>query len=90
MDERTWLEGGTEAAWLEGLRREDRQERDMDNEPLIRIIYTAADVEGLAEAAGVDPEVAMTRAREWAKHITSTATELIGEQLANVVETGQP
>lgn len=56
----------------------------------IKIVFTDEDVEGLADAAGVNLAVAEQRAAEWARYIQDTAVELCNAQLASVIETGQP
>lgn len=57
---------------------------------LFSIVFTDDDVLGLAEDAGVPADVALGRARAWAKHIAETATQLCNEQLASVVEHDAP
>lgn len=57
---------------------------------IIKIIFTDADVRTMAELAGVDEEVALDRAEDWARHITETASTMVGEQLASVVSENAP
>jgi hypothetical protein len=57
---------------------------------LLRIVITDSDVLDLAEELGIDPDVAMDRAQAWLKAIGETASTLINEQLASVVERDQP
>lgn len=60
------------------------------NEAIISINWRVGDVLGMAEEAGVEPAVALERARSWAKGITDTANGLIGEQLSDAVGRDQP
>ena len=60
-----------------------------DNE-IVHIIWTVSDVLDIADTLGVDPEVAVARARERAKAITDNANQGIDEQLCNVVENDSP
>jgi hypothetical protein len=57
---------------------------------LLRIVITDRDVQGLAEELGVDSELAMDRAHRWVKAIGETASTLINQQLASVVEHDNP
>lgn len=57
--------------------------------PLISITFTAADVRDIALDAGVDPNLAIDRALEWASVLTDHATGTLNDQLASVVVTGQ-
>jgi hypothetical protein len=57
---------------------------------IIHIIWTVEDVVDMAENLGVDSEVAVARARSWAKAITDNANQGIDEQLCNVVENDSP
>lgn len=61
---------------------------------LIHIIFTTEDVEAmiedLPEDLAVSLEDGLARARDWAKSIEGTATQLINEQLWNVVMDDQP
>jgi hypothetical protein len=57
---------------------------------LLRIVITDRDVQGLAEELGVGPELAMDRAQGWLKAIGETASTLINQQLASVVEHDNP
>lgn len=61
-----------------------------DDEQIIRIIFTDEDVRGMAEESGVEPDVALDRAREWGKHIADTAMGLCSEQLESCINTGTP
>lgn len=58
--------------------------------PLISLVYGEGDVRDYAEEAGVSEALALSRAREWAKHIQDTAASLCAEQLLSVVASGQP
>lgn len=57
---------------------------------LIRLIYTDEDVRDMAEEYGIDPDVAMRRATEWADAILTTGGGLISEQLASVIQYDTP
>jgi hypothetical protein len=57
---------------------------------LLRIVITDRDVHGLAQELGVDPDVAMDRAQAWLTAIGETASSLINQQLASVVEHDTP
>lgn len=57
---------------------------------LIRLIYTDADVDSIAEEAGIPTNVARERADSWANAISDTAATLIAEQLHSVITTNQP
>ena len=65
----------------------------MSSEPaseLIHIIFSEADVEYMAEDAGIDLDIALERARNWAKYVEETASTLINEQMFNIVADDQP
>lgn len=64
----------------------------MSDEPVevIRIIFTTEDVRGMAEEAGIDPDLALDRAFDWGRHIADTMTGYCAEQLESVIKTGQP
>lgn len=57
---------------------------------IIRIIWTEQDVRDTAKDYDIDPDLALGRALEWAKHIAETASNLISEQLTNVIRYDNP
>jgi hypothetical protein len=57
---------------------------------LLRIVITDRDVSGLADEFGVDPDLAMDRAHRWLDAIGETASALVNEQLASVVQHDSP
>lgn len=59
-------------------------------EEFIRIVFSTDEVLCWASDGDVDEALALERAREWAKHVEKTATQLCSEQLCSVVMTGQP
>lgn len=59
-------------------------------EPIISIVFTKADVDEYAAAAGIEKDEALRRAREWGPHIQKTAAGLCAEQLQAVVRDGEP
>lgn len=59
-------------------------------ESFVSLRYTAADIQGYAEEAGVSESVALERVGEWAKQIEETAAKLCDQLLTSVVENGQP
>jgi len=88
-----YKESGDEEALqaeLERARYLDRLASELDQPPLISLIYGEADVRDYAREAGVGQALALTRAREWGRHIEDTAASLCAEQLLAVVRGGQP
>ena len=61
-----------------------------ESRPLIRIVFSPADVEAMAREADVAPATAMSRASSWAPAIAATATGLCSAQLLSVVRTDNP
>lgn len=59
-------------------------------DPLIRIIFTPADVEAMASEAKVPIATAMSRAGAWSRAIEEVATGLCSAQLLSVVKSDQP
>ena len=59
----------------------DQFMREAEGNPVIRIVFTKADVEAMAEEQELPIEVAMKNAESWSKYITDYAVELINEQL---------
>jgi len=57
---------------------------------IIRIVFTDEDVRSMAEAAGIDVQVALDRAEDWAKHVSEAAITNISEQLVSIVVHDQP
>lgn len=57
---------------------------------LISITFSDSDIESIADDTGTPIELARARAEGWAKHIQETATQLISEQLASVIEFDTP
>ena len=57
---------------------------------IISIIFTEDDVFDIAEALGIDRDVALDRADSWAKAITETSVSRINEALASVIEFDTP
>jgi len=57
---------------------------------IIKIVFTDDDVRSIAEEAGIDVDVALNRAEDWAKALTETATGGINEQLYSVIVNDQP
>jgi hypothetical protein len=57
---------------------------------LLRIVITDGDVDDLTEELGVDPDLAMDRAQAWLKAIGETASTLINQQLASVIQHDTP
>ncbi len=57
---------------------------------LLRVTIHHSDVDALAEEHGIDHATAQARAGEWARHIEATATALVNEELAAVVQHDQP
>ncbi|MEU1813366.1 hypothetical protein [Micromonospora aurantiaca (nom. illeg.)] len=80
---------------LVGLTAAVRAERDAAarlaaDEPVIRIVFSAADVDALADDSNIPRELARQRIREWAKHIGNTATALVNEQMRDAIKHGTP
>jgi hypothetical protein len=57
---------------------------------IIRIVFTDEDIRSMAEAAGIDVQVALDRAEDWAKHVSEAAITNISEQLVSIVVHDQP
>lgn len=57
---------------------------------LIYIIFTTVDVEEIAEETGIDPVLALERAKSWASYIEDMATNLINDQLVSCIESDSP
>jgi hypothetical protein len=68
----------------------DRLAEELDQPPLISVVFGEADVRDYAKEAGVGQALALRRAREWGRHIQETAGSLCSEQLLSVVRSGQP
>ena len=83
-------DGEAVQAELERARYLDRLASELDQPPLISLIYAEADVRDYAREAGVGQALALSRAREWGRHIQDTAASLCAEQLLSVVRSGQP
>lgn len=64
----------------------------LEQEPvtIISILFTTEDVYSMADASGVDREVALERALDWGKHIEQTMMGYCSEQLVDVIERGAP
>jgi len=57
---------------------------------VIRIVFTDADVEAIADDHDVSHEEAKRRAHAWASSITDTAVSLVDEQLTGAIVDDQP
>lgn len=65
---------------------------------LIRIVYTEDDVRDIHEVIWDDPDIdpiitvdeALTRARDWSRHIRDTASSLCSDLLHNVITSNNP
>ena len=62
---------------------------EKDDIPVIRIIFTTEDVRDIAEAHGIDLDVAYDRAAEWGRYIEQTMSGYCAEQLEDAIRTGQ-
>jgi hypothetical protein len=57
---------------------------------VLQVTFNSADVDSMADDAGVDRQLAAARAHSWASAISDTLTALGNEQLASVVEHDTP
>jgi hypothetical protein len=66
------------------------EQRRGTRDAILELRWTGEDVAAIAEEHGVKRDVALERARSWAKHIGETASTMVNEQLTAAIVHDQP